>query len=79
MPKVFDLHKKIKLTTPSSLLDAGLYRLHTVTSILKNFDFEPQLFVNPKFEMEEKHTPHYCGTFEGKFKILHHIDINVNT
>ena len=60
------LFYEIQLTTPSSLLDAGIYRLHTVTSILKNFDFEPQLFVNPKFEGKEKETPCYSGTFEGK-------------
>ena len=57
---------KIKLTTPSSLLDAGINRLHTVTSILKKFDFEPQLFVNPQFEKEEKETPYFSGNFEGK-------------
>ena len=55
-----------QLTTPTSLLDAGIYRLHSVTSILKNFDFELQLFVNPKFEPEEKETPFYSGTFLGK-------------
>ena len=55
-----------KLTRPISLLDAGIYRLHTVTSILKQFDFELQLFVNPKFDSEEKETPFYSGTFLGK-------------
>jgi len=54
------------LTTPSGLLDAGIYRLHTVTSIIKKFDFESQLFVNPKFETKEKEASFYSGTFEGK-------------
>merc|ERR1719450_237953 len=55
------------LTTPSGLLDAGIYRLRSVTSIFENFEFEPQLFVNPKFETEEKETPFYSGTFEDAF------------
>ena len=55
-----------KLTTPSSLLDPGINRVHTVTSILKTFKFEAQLFVNPKIETEEKETPFIYGTFEGK-------------
>ena len=55
-----------QLTTPSSLLDPGIYRLHTVTSILKNFEFEAQLFVNPKIETGEKETPFFSGTFKGK-------------
>ena len=54
-----------QLTRPTSLLDAGINRLHTVTSILKQFDFEVQLFVNPKFQTEEKETPFYSGTFLG--------------
>ena len=63
----FRLNRHIfQLTTPSCLLDAGIYRLHTVTSILKNFDFEPQLFVNPKFKTIEKEASFYSGTFEGK-------------
>ena len=55
-----------QLTTPSSLLDSGIYRLHTVTSILGNFEFEAQLFVNPKIEKEEKETRFFSGTFEGE-------------
>ena len=55
-----------QLTSPSSLLAPGINRLHTVTSILKNFEFETQLFVNPKFETKEKETPFFSGTFEGE-------------
>jgi len=55
------------LTKPSCLLDAGLNRLRTVTSILKNFDFEPQLYVNPKFARYNDDAPFYCGTFEDAF------------
>ena len=55
----------LQLTTPTGLLEPGLKRLHTVTSIFKNFEFEAQLFVNPKFVTEEKDTPFFCGTFEG--------------
>ena len=54
-----------QLTTPTGLLEPGLKRLHTVTSIFKNFEFEAQLFVNPKFETDEKDAPFYSGTFEG--------------
>ena len=53
-----------QLTTPSSLLDPGIYRLHTVTSIIKDFDFEAELYVNPKIEKEEKMTPFFTGTFK---------------
>ena len=59
-----------KLTTPSCLLDAGIYRLHTVTWIMKEFDYEVQLFVNPKFKEMEKEAKFYSGTFKGKVKFL---------
>jgi len=35
------------LTTPSCLLDPGILRLSSVTSVLKNIEFESQIFVNP--------------------------------
>ena len=59
-----------KLTTPSCLLDAGIYRLYTVTSILKDFDYKVQLFVNPKFKKLEKEGQFYFGTFKGKVNFL---------
>ena len=55
-----------QLTIPSTLLDSGIYRLHTVTSILGNFEFETQLFVHPKIAAEEKETPFFSGTFKGE-------------
>ena len=54
----------IGVVAPTSLLEPCIRRLHTVTSIFKNFEFETQLFVNPKFETEEKDTPFFCGTFQ---------------
>ena len=57
-----------QLTTPSSLLDSGIKRLHTVTSIFEKFEFEAQLFVNPEIETEEKETPFFRGTFKGKVR-----------
>ena len=54
-----------QLTTPSGLLEPGLKRLHTVNSIFENFEFQAQLFVNPKFEADQRDAPFYFGTFEG--------------
>ena len=64
-----------KLTAPTCLLDAGIYRLYTVTSILRypgdiDFDYTVQLFVNPKFVKVEKEAQFYSGTFKGKVNFL---------
>ena len=67
--KFFDI-LYFKLTTPSCLLDAGIYRLYTVTSILKEFDYTVQLFVNQKFKKLEKEAQFYSGNFEGKVNFL---------
>lgn len=53
-----------KLTTPSCLLDPGILRLSSVTSVLKNIEFESQIFVNP-LKLTEFPLAH--GSFQDAF------------
>ena len=53
-----------QLTSPSCLLEAGILRLNSVTSILKNFEFDSQLYVNPT-KIED--FPNAKGTFQDAF------------
>ena len=43
-----------------------------------DFEFEAQLFVNPKIEKEEKRTPLFSGTFKGKSLIFNNYNAKYN-
>ena len=65
----FDRKDVVQMIFPSGLLEPGIRRLYTVTSILENFEFEPQLFVHPLSIKKEASTPFFSGSFRGNFEI----------
>ena len=59
------------MSFPTCLLEPGIRRLHSVSSIFRNFEFETQLFINPEKIEDYENAEFYTGSFAGNFQKLH--------